>query len=210
MTEAEWLHCTDPPPMLEFLRGKGSDRKGCLVGCALWRAEYGHLPNERVRKIVEVAEQIANGMASRKRLRKLIASLKDTSAEQAAADWACGLHAAIRVAGVWTETAAIYRTDWVNRLDKRSPALCGLFRDIFGPLLFRPVVVDSSWLEWNNCTVVNLAQDIYIERTFDLFPLLADALEEAGCLDLDILAHCRQPGVHVRGCWVVDRLLAKE
>jgi hypothetical protein len=40
--------------------------------------------------------------------------------------------------------------------------------------------------------------------------VLADALEEAGCIDADILNHCRQPGEHVRGCWVVDLLLGKE
>jgi hypothetical protein len=51
---------------------------------------------------------------------------------------------------------------------------------------------------------------MYEERDFAGMPILADALEEAGCNNADILAHCREPGVHVRGCWVVDLLLAKE
>jgi hypothetical protein len=52
-----------------------------------------------------------------------------------------------------------------------------------------------------------LAQGIYADRTFDRLPVLADALEDAGCDNEDILAHCRGPGSHVRGCWVVDRLV---
>ena len=56
---------------------------------------------------------------------------------------------------------------------------------------------------------MGLAQAIYDRRAFDLLPDLADALEVAGCNNADILAHCRQPGPHVRGCWPVD-LLGKE
>jgi hypothetical protein len=41
-------------------------------------------------------------------------------------------------------------------------------------------------------------------------PILADALEEAGCTDQLILDHLRSPGPHVRGCWPVDLILAKE
>ncbi|MBY0528517.1 MAG: hypothetical protein K2R98_34320 [Gemmataceae bacterium] len=78
-------------------------------------------------------------------------------------------------------------------------------RDIFvNP--FRPVTLISSWL---TPTVTRLGETIYAERTFDLLPILADALEDAGCSDADILNHCRQPGEHVRGCWVVDLLLGK-
>ena len=54
-----------------------------------------------------------------------------------------------------------------------------------------------------------IAQAIYEDRTFNNLPVLADALEETGCYNADILAHCRQPGEHVRGCWVVDLLLGK-
>jgi hypothetical protein len=44
---------------------------------------------------------------------------------------------------------------------------------------------------------------------FDLLPILADALQEAGCTNSDILQHCHSPRPHVRGCWVVDLLLGK-
>ena len=58
--------------------------------------------------------------------------------------------------------------------------------------------------------MVKLARTIYEERRFDLMPILGDALEDAGCGDALILAHCRGPGPHVRGCWVVDLLLGKD
>jgi hypothetical protein len=83
---------------------------------------------------------------------------------------------------------------------------CGLLRDIFGNP-FRPVAVDPAW-RTSNVTV--LAQAIYDDRAFDRLPILADALEDAGCDNADILNHCRQPGEHVRGCWVVDLLLGKQ
>jgi hypothetical protein len=72
------------------------------------------------------------------------------------------------------------------------------------------VPLHPSWLRWDDGTIPKLAQAIYDERAFDHLPVLADALEEAGCANADILAHCRGPGEHVRGCWVVDLLLGKE
>jgi hypothetical protein len=74
---------------------------------------------------------------------------------------------------------------------------------------YRAVHGRASWRGWNNGIVRRLAEVIYKERNFDLIPILADALEEAGCTDADILNHCRRPGEHVRGCWVVDLLLGK-
>lgn len=83
--------------------------------------------------------------------------------------------------------------------------LAKLFRDVFGNP-FRTVEINPAWL---TSTVTQLAETIYADRSFDCLPILADALEEAGCTDADILNHCRQPGEHVRGCWVVDLLLGK-
>ncbi len=80
-----------------------------------------------------------------------------------------------------------------------------LIRDIFGNP-FRPVVANPAWL---TPTVVSIASAIYAERAFDRLPILADALEEAGCADADLLLHGRQPGEHVRGCWAVDLVLGK-
>src|SRR5262249_55224546 len=80
-----------------------------------------------------------------------------------------------------------------------------LFRGIFGNP-FRPVTIDPSSL---TSTVVGLAGGIYADRAFDRLPILADALQDAGCDNANVLDHCRGPGPHVRGCWVVDLLLGK-
>jgi hypothetical protein len=81
-----------------------------------------------------------------------------------------------------------------------------LLREVFGNP-FRPVSISRSVLAWNDGTVVKLARAIYDERAFDRLPVLADALEEAGCDHADLPGHCRAPGPHVRGCWAVDLLL---
>jgi hypothetical protein len=89
---------------------------------------------------------------------------------------------------------------------KNLQAPAELLRDIFGNP-FRPVTADPSWL---TSTVVALARGIYDDRAFDRLPILADALQDAGCDHADILAHCRSDDPHARGCWVVDLLLGKE
>jgi hypothetical protein len=83
-----------------------------------------------------------------------------------------------------------------------------LLCDVFGNP-FRPVDSDCDWLTWNDGTIPKLAGAIYDDRRFDELPILADALEEAGCDSADILGHLRGPGPHVRGCWAVDLLLGK-
>jgi hypothetical protein len=84
-----------------------------------------------------------------------------------------------------------------------------LLREVFGNP-FRPVVVDPAWLTFNGGTVRELAALIHAEEAFGQMPILADALEDAGCADPALLDHCRAGGAHVRGCWVVDLLLGKE
>jgi hypothetical protein len=82
---------------------------------------------------------------------------------------------------------------------------CRLFHDVFGNP-FHPVALDPSW---RTEAVVGLARGMYESRDFAPMPVLADALEDAGCADAAILAHCRGEGPHVRGCWVVDLVLGK-
>lgn len=81
-----------------------------------------------------------------------------------------------------------------------------LVREIFGNP-FRPATVDPSWLAWNDGAVPRIARAIYDARHFHELPMLADLLEGAGCVDPDMLEHCRAPMEHVRGCWVVDAVL---
>ena len=72
---------------------------------------------------------------------------------------------------------------------------------------FRPVV---DFTPWRTDTAVSLARTIYDSREFTALPILADALQDAGCDNDDVLTHCREPGAHVRGCWVLDGVLGKE
>jgi hypothetical protein len=72
---------------------------------------------------------------------------------------------------------------------------------------FRPVAVAPVWL---TSTVAALASQMYDSRDFALMPTLADALQDAGCENEDMLDHCRGSGPHVRGCWVVDLVVGKE
>ncbi len=70
----------------------------------------------------------------------------------------------------------------------------------------RPVTIDPSWL---TSDVLALARSIHDEQAFDQLPILADALQDAGCEDDQVLAHCRGEGPHVRGCWVVEAILER-
>jgi hypothetical protein len=83
-----------------------------------------------------------------------------------------------------------------------------LLRDVFGAPTRPAPAFARSWLAWNDGTARKMAQTIYQHRRFADLPILADALEDAGCADADVLTHCRG-GEHVRGCWVVDLLLNK-
>jgi len=71
---------------------------------------------------------------------------------------------------------------------------------------FRPVTVDPTWI---TSTVVTLAEGIYQDRAFDRLPILADALQDAGCNEPTVLDHCRSEEPHVRGCWLIDLVLGK-
>jgi len=62
---------------------------------------------------------------------------------------------------------------------------------------------------WRTSTVLTLARQMYDSRDFSPMPILADALQDAGCEDEAVLSHCRGKEPHVRGCWVVDLLLGK-
>ena len=94
---------------------------------------------------------------------------------------------------------------WCEPWQAESAAQAHLLRDIVGNP-FRQVRFVPNW---RSPVVTTLADLIYAERVFDRMPILADALEEAGCDDPDILAHCRGDGPHVRGCWVVDLVLGR-
>jgi hypothetical protein len=232
MTEMEWLACSDPQPMLEFVSGQAGDRKLRLFACACVRRVWHLLADPRSRRAVEVAERYADGEADAEDLRlavigaesmaeSLLAASAATAGQEAHtsaafaafnATMSAALAADYSAAGAGSAAyhaataAAVPSAARVREAERSRQA--SLLREIFGNPV-RPTPVVPAWLAWNDGTVVKLAQAIYEERGFDRLPILADALEEAGCADADLLGHLRGSGPHVRGCWAVDLLLGK-
>jgi hypothetical protein len=218
MTEAEWLGCTDNRVLLGFLSGKGSKRKKRLFACGCFRSLGSALEGGLVllQKAVQLAEELAEGSMIQLQAETLLRSLSEChlySSSNVLDPLAIGeslicpddkVDTVAQNAAYFSLCIALHR-----KLSWRRANVCDLLRCIFGNP-FRPVAVGPSWLTWNDGTVVKIAQAIYYDRAFDRLPVLADALEEAGCHEPDILAHCRQPGEHVRGCWGVDLILGKE
>jgi hypothetical protein len=101
------------------------------------------------------------------------------------------------------EMADHSKAQWALNVILRENWRAGYVRDIFGNP-FRPVAFSP---EWRTDTALTLARQMYEAREFGAMPILADALQDAGCDNPDILDHCRGPGPHVRGCWVVDLVL---
>jgi hypothetical protein len=208
MDEAAWLACREPWQMLRYLSGKASDRKLLLFACACYR-RVGHLYAHRwVRKLVEVTERFADRQTSWEELEAARSEARpalprDLAAVQDALDAAHRASDALARAVV-TAAPRLVGGVWANaRADQAA-----LLRDLFGNP-FRPPTLDPSWLNANRGSAARIARAAYDEQRFGSLPVLADALEEAGCENEDILAHCRGPGFHARGCWVVDLLLMK-
>jgi hypothetical protein len=155
-------------------------------------------------QIEDFAEAQANTMglsglctvSSRKALAQMIEEYREQNLP-IAWDWEQTLERwdTIRNASPWTEDA--------RRVSRRRQA--AILRDIFGNP-FRHNSFDPAWV---TPQVKALVQRIYDDSAFDRLPHVADALEKAGCDNGELLAHCRGPGPHAKGCWVVDLLLAK-
>jgi hypothetical protein len=114
---------------------------------------------------------------------------------------------AYALAGPWTEERSERQQQEERAEISRYRAGVELLRAYHRCLLPGQVIAfDPTWL---TSSVLALAEGIYADRAFDRMPILADALQDAGCDNADILAHCRGEGPHVRGCLVVDLLLGK-
>jgi hypothetical protein len=231
MTETEWNRCADPQVMLEFLResGRASERKFRLFAVACCRCIWPKLTDARCRSTVEIAERFADGLVTARRRGRAFTAAREATRHVGAPTQnafhaaAYSAHASPVTAALGASANALYaRGRWVVgshglvlRKWKGVP-LCSILRDI-SPLPFRTACLDLACLSWNDDTVQRLAAAIYEERSLPQgcldngrLAILADALEEAGCDNQDILQHLRQQGgVHVRGCWVVDLLLKK-
>jgi hypothetical protein len=214
MTEAEWLACPDPWRHLWALPVKVSGRKHLLMAVACCRMLDRLLTDWRERRAVGLAEQFADGDASEEELSaaaRPIRLFRKGSARHLA--WLTARGRAREAASAAVELARRHHPRRHHRPDAPSPVATlpeqrvGLLvRDIVGNPFRRPTI-SPDWLAWNGGTVGNIAWEIYDDRAFDHLPVLADALEDAGCADAELLCHCREPGDHVRGCWVIDLLL---
>lgn len=234
VTEAEWLNCIDLQMLLDYLPGRASHRKVRLYVCACCRRNWP-LIEDRGRHAVSVAEQFTDGLIPGEELeqtREAVERIRGSIISQSEASEGFAFSAACLVlfdTPLWNDKAAMQAAAGVchaaaeaaergilkSTVEKERQAQICLLREIVeNP--YRPSWVDPSWLAWKDGLVVRLAQTAYNERqlpegTLDngLLAVLADALEEAGCTDTDILEHLRGPGPHVRGCWPVDLCLGK-
>jgi hypothetical protein len=223
MTESDWWACQEPWVMLAFLRGSGklSERKARLFAVACVRRVWNLLTEEASRMAIEVAQRHADGQATDDELAEahLAAwdAVKDADHDEAVT--AASVDAADAAYGACFEDAFDAAADASESLlraaeddSEDSTAQAILLRDILGPLPFRSVTLPPSAWTWNDGCVVQLATGISEDRDFsqERMGVLADALEEAGVTDAEMLRHLRGPGPHCHGCWCVDFLLGRE
>jgi hypothetical protein len=201
MNEEEWSACTDLKTMLTFLKGKISDRKLRLFDCACGRHHLYRKRDPRDERVWEAEERYVDGLAS---IDALVAAFEAPGNDPVDARDAA--HFDPYLSAYYME--AEYKYSLGTTPEDVRLLNCGLLRDIVGNP-FRPNPTDRFCPSWNTSNVVRVAQSIYDDRSFDHLPILASTIEEAGCTDVELLTHCREPGLHVRGCWVLDLLLGK-
>ncbi len=215
MTEQEWLESTHPTDLARWVKGVRR-RKARLFACAICRSVWDELTAAPAKEAIEVGERHADGLAAAPELDRA----RNIAGRESMAIYA--LSEAID--GEWQqqllEQGAALRAAWaafgpnptfqelIWHQGSTQELQCLLLRDLIGNP-FRPVAIDRTWLTWNGGAIAKFAQSVYDNRAFSCLPMLGDALEEAGCDNLDILVHCRGEGPHVLGCWVVDLLLGK-
>lgn len=228
MTEQEWLTSADPREMLGPIPERENKRKLRLFACACCRQVLNPFA-PRVERALSAAEAFADGEINAATLEQVRAAVARAFAGAGDAatttgsgylmhlSEACGSacwpgNGAEGVADAALATArAAADMPW-PATGARPPEFfaelalqADLVRDIFGNP-FQSVGIE---LEWLTETVLALARQMYESRDFGAMSILADALQDAGCDDEDILGHCRLPREHARGCWVVDLLLGK-
>jgi hypothetical protein len=204
LTGTEWQNACEPHAMLELMRAKASDRKLRLFAVACSRRIWT-LIDALGQVAVEVAENYADGLAGPDEMRTVRLRCQGVGGQAswyaAATKPEVAARNAARSAQAGVASNPLLGTEAGELLAQAS-----LVRDIFGDP-FRTITLNPNFL---TPTVVHLAQAIYDDRTFDRLSILADALHEAGCDNNEILSHCRGPGPHVRGCWVIDLALGKQ
>ena len=210
--------------MLQFVAERVSARKKRLFLCGCARRMWNHFVVDWWQDAIGIAEGFADGLLTSEQL--AIVNGRVWHCTGYVPEWPREDHQALLDLGINPTESCHSRTinflilitradrglggvstyNGYRQIRERLEGLPALARDIVGNP-FRPVVFNSSW---RTKSTVSLASRMYEEREFAAMPILADALQEAGCEDADILTHCREPGTHVRGCWVVDLVLGKE
>jgi len=215
--EERWLAAITWREVVSEVRSKRRARKLRLFGCACCRRIETLVTDERSRAALRAGEAFADDEIGKDALitaRKAAATAANEIQKRVglrSTFWAAFVAEMVtHVAFDAFESASIRAADAVARSGLRTQeqeeqSQLVLLRDIFGNP-FQPVEFDPSW---STEAVVDLARGMYESRDFGPMPVLADALEDAGCADAEVLGHCRGPGPHVRGCWVVDLVLGK-
>ncbi len=226
MTEQQWLNSPEPVRMLTYLRfgrniarTRAGRRKLLLFGCACCRHVAHLFPDEPGWPVVDLAERLADGDVSQAEvgaaLRDAAPTLRDGERDHVR-QARLNLHQAIRKLGGPAAAASVACSSvgialrWLGAGEAAECAVqASLLRDLCGNPFHPPLALDPGWLVWNGGSVGRLARTIYEERHFEDLPVLADALEDAGCRNEEVLGHLRGPGPHARGCVVVDLFLGK-
>jgi hypothetical protein len=206
MTEAEWLAYTEAFRHLLNVRHYASVRKLRLVAAGFARWLQTLPPYEDARPCADLIEEVADKPQSWTEIESRIWLLPGSS-------WSLShTLASDDVVGQEVSKMLFYATcdlrNHVGNADSAHRTMVELLHDVFGNP-YHIVALNPSWLRWNDGVVQKLAEAIYRDHRFADLPILADALEDAGCTDAPLLAHCRGDDIHVRGCWVVDLLLCK-
>lgn len=225
MTRAEWwLTCQDADELaIEIVQARHhlSDRKAYLICAACCSRIAGFLPIEVGNEVLEVVIRYADDQAEKDELREARRSAEqygdaDSDYLDSPTYWATHgevpdclvacVNASLWGGGDLDQTDPELQTKYEEWRTLANTAHLAIVRDVCGNP-FRPVSVDPAWL---TSTVRTLAENIYADCAFDRLPILAHALQDAGCDNEDILNHCRGDGPHVRGCWVVDLLTGRK
>jgi hypothetical protein len=214
MTEEEWVRATHQEVML--LHARLSPRRQRLLVLAICRllhqwVDYpvAHAAMETVATFIETGKSKTALRRAREAIQELRLQVHRERNDAVAFQALFVVFVAAATEGylsgaVPQASQAIVMAEHTTEEMARKQ-LYRVYREVAGPTL--PVAFDPNW---RTSAAVQLAAMMYDARDFALMPILADALEDAGCDSPDVLAHCREPGaVHVRGCWVVDLVLGK-
>lgn len=225
MTTTDWLSGTDPTSLLRHAAQRADPRLSRLFVVACCRRVWDLLAESQCcRRAVDLGEAFADGAVTAADLQRAhsdcvhFAGGFAMSQAPAAASYADLGAVLLDVPGMISNALAELeeiggigpdpQSVIAERTATERAAQCELLRDIFG--------ADLDWSASAPCqaarqhgTVQVLAHRLYDERSFEMMPALGESLETVGCADELVLKHCRQSGLHVRGCWVVDWVLDK-